>query len=220
MRGHGPRRAALVTFAVGVTSGALLACDPLVEGDWRGVPQMIVRLEVGSLPSPRPDEVRTIAIAWTSLGGPSDRLSFELPQAEPQPFGGVELRLHAGPSVRNVAQVGAGVTKAGVAIGFPFVRIGEDTEAPALDEDVIAVSDDHYLVWAEDADVARAVGGPAMDAILNPIALEDGFNLAVGVCREGRPSQVLIVPPERVALVPVETVRAGSCLDVFWGAWR
>ncbi|MBL8784593.1 MAG: hypothetical protein JNJ59_06840 [Deltaproteobacteria bacterium] len=206
-----------IAMGVAVTVGA---CDPLAEGDWRGAPQMIVRLEVGALPIPRPDELRTLAIVWTSLGGPTDRQSFELPQAEPQSFGGVELRLHASTAMRNVAQVGAAAPKAGVAIGFPLVRLGDVSEPLDLDDGVIAVSDDHYLVWAEDADRARAAGGPAMAAILNPIALEDGFNLAVGVCREGRPSQVLIVPPERVALVPVETVRAGSCLDVFWGAWR
>ena len=86
-----------------------------------------------------------------------------------------------------------------------------------LDATVRGASADHYLLWVHDAAVVAPL---VRDLVINPGALTEGMNLAIGFCRPGRPSQLLIVPPERITITARDDIVAGACLDVFWGDWR
>lgn len=206
-----------VALAAAASDG--VACDPLTEGGWDGTPAMVVRGFLRTL-APSGDDVKLgLALVWTPLGEDHGVLDIESVQVgRNAELGEFELALRTAPAPDLLA----GDVSVAVAM-FAVVDLNEAAEASAagtaqaLRAIVHGVSEDHYLVYVPDADGARAALTPF---IANPIAVRDGFNLAVGLCREGRPSQLLVVSPEQIVVASPDEARAGACIDVFWGAWR
>ncbi|MFO0745968.1 MAG: hypothetical protein U1F43_09875 [Myxococcota bacterium] len=203
---------------------ALAACgDPLTEGDWRGTPAMVIRGGTVPLPPEAAADLE-LALVWAPLAdaeaaAPPDGATFPVVAgdvASDRDFGAFELALHDAPP-ESVRGAEGELSVALLTVLAVPGALPDAVSGATRGELARGVSDDHYVVWARDAAAARAAGTPA---ILNPIALADGYNLAVGVCRPGRPSQLLVVPPERVSIIAVAEAKAGDCLDVFWGAWR
>jgi hypothetical protein len=180
---------------------------------------MVVRGFLRTL-APSADEVKLgLALVWTPLGAEGGTLDIESVRVERHvALGEFELEVRAAPA----SDLLAGDVPVAVAM-FAVVDVSEAAEASevgtaqALRAIVHGVSEDHYLIYVPDADGARAALAPF---IANPIAVRDGFNLAVGLCRAGRPSQLLVVSPEAIAVASPDEARAGACIDVFWGAWR
>lgn len=215
MRLHATVLASALAAALG--SGA--CGDPLTDGGWPGTPDLVVRGTSVPL-EPGVDAELALALVWAPVGpdvAPPPRFPVARGEVDADAdFGSFELALYAAPPGVDALDPSPRVGLLTV-LAVPPTGLGRDLAPGDLAAMARAVSADHYLVWVADAEAGRAAMGATL---MNPIALVDGYNLAVGVCRPGRPSQLLVVPPERLAIVAVADAEPGGCLDVFWGPWR
>lgn len=192
----------------------MAACgDPLTDGDWLGTPELIVRGTTASLPS-EVEASLELVIVWSTVDRPDTFPTTFADVGSDSDFGAFELALYDAPPGVAADTIGVGLL---TVLAVPPSGLAATLDSTALGEHARGVSSEHYVLFVPDA--SRWQGDPD-GPVLNPIALVDGYNLAVGVCRPGRPSQLLVVPPERVQLVRVDEAEPGQCLDVFWGAWR
>ncbi|TNF23649.1 MAG: hypothetical protein EP329_26970 [Deltaproteobacteria bacterium] len=218
-------RTTLAALALALALSTVGCGDALTDGDWRGLPTLVLRGAIHAVDAPEWGGELAPALIWTPLSAPAERFPVQPLAFADTDFAAFEARIHGTPPPAALEVWGDAddADEAPPRIGVALLAVledddvGEDLDADALDRTARGVAADHYLLWVEGADRLRDQVG---EHILNPIALEDGFNLAVGLCRPGRPSQLMVVPSERVGVVARSEAPAGACLDVYWGAWR
>jgi|GEM_PF-2469900 len=195
--------------------------DALTDGDWRGLPTLILRGAIHAVDAPEWGGELTPTLVWTPLSAPVERFPAQPLDLADTDFASFEARVHGAPPAAALETWEAPEGAARVAVALLVVleddELGADIDADELDASARGVAADHYLIWVDGAERLRH---EAFAPVLNPIALEDGFNLAIGLCRPGRPSQLMIVPSERVGVVARSEAAPGACLDVYWGPWR
>ncbi len=204
----------------------LVACgDPLLDGHDPGPPTLVLDTRVLGLDPTDDNRPAAAAVVWTTPIDAAATYERQPVTLVPADVGDFQLQVFGAPGSESRALFGpapgAGDTRVGaLALGFMAVLdegpSGEVDERD-LDAMVRGASADHYLLWVHEPTV---VAPWVRDLVINPDALTEGMNLVIGLCRPGRPSQLLVVPPERVTITARDDIVAGACLDVFWGDWR
>lgn len=197
--------------------------DPLLDGGDPGPPSIVLEGRILGLDPSDANRPATAALIWTT--------PFEVPEVFEQQavtlvaddVGAFQLQVFGRPDRRTVEPLEtleADADPPAIALGFLAVLDGEQfpfMRADDLSDTVRGAASDHYLLWVHRPDAARAA---LTDLVLNPDELAEGLNLVLGLCRPGRESQLLVVPPERIAVLSLSETKPGTCLDVFWGDWR
>ncbi len=202
-----------------LASWALLGCgDPLLDGHDPGPPTLVLDTRVQGLDPTDDNRPAGAAVIWTTPLVEATTYERQAVTLVPADVGDFQLQVFGEPALDGT--LFGDERAAALALGLLAV-LDEGPSGPVdeddLDATVRGASADHYLLWVHDA----AVVAPFVrDLVINPGALTEGMNLAIGFCRPGRPSQLLIVPPERITITARDDIVAGACLDVFWGDWR
>ncbi|PKN59286.1 MAG: hypothetical protein CVU56_01085 [Deltaproteobacteria bacterium HGW-Deltaproteobacteria-14] len=199
--------------------------DALTDGDWRGLPTFVLRGAIHAVDGPEWGGELAPALVWAPLSGAPDAFAVQPISFASADFAAFEAQVHGAPpaaSLEAFPAAGDGASaSARVAVALLVVLEDDGQAGPLTGDDLYGaargVAADHYVLWVDGADRLRDRVGAH---VLNPIALRDGYNLAVGLCRPGRPSQLMVVPSERIGVVARSEAPAGACLDVYWGAWR
>lgn len=212
MKGLKTARGAVVAGVAGhvLASGVLAGgCgDALVDGDDPGPPELVLEGRIAALDPNEGNQSTAAALIWTPLVPDSqERFERDAVAWVPDDVGAFQLQVFGGPD--------------GAATSIAFLAVleggdgGRTIDAETLAAEVRGAAVTHYFLSVRDlADPALA------GVVLNPEALVEGVNLVVGLCRPGRASQLVAVPPERITVTALSEIAEGACLDAFFGPWR